>query len=389
MTGRPLRVCFLYIAQGHQVLHSLSAAVELARRCPDVAVDVAATSAQVLDLAQQLAQRLGGAPIGWRRLGPRWLSRLAGPEGVAPKLPMLATNARNLRRYDVVVTPERTTAALRLFGPAPKLVYTQHGAGDRGGPFEPRLRQFDLVFSAGAKQRDRMIAEGLVAPAACPVVGYPKFDLVDRLARPLPKLFDEARPTVLYNPHFDRRLGSWTAWGPQILRAFSDQRDFNLIFAPHLRLFGGHKAEEIAALAPFRDHPAIHIDLGDTMAAIDMTYTRMADVYLGDVSSQVYEFIRTPRPCLFLNPAHGAWVGEESFAHWKFGPVIDDLTDVVAAVVEARSTHGAWRDAQVRGFRHTFDETATPASVRAAAAIARLVGGELDLRDTLPPRAVA
>ena len=62
---------------------------------------------------------------------------------------------------------------------------------------------------------------------------------------------------------------------------------------------------------------------------------------------------------------------------------------MVAAVGEARSGHGAWRDAQVRGFRHTFDETATPASVRAAAAIAGLVGGELDLSDTNPPRAAA
>src|SRR5205085_183045 len=99
------------------------------------------------------------------------------------------------------------------------------------------------------------------------------------------------------NPHFDRSLGSWTAWGPQILRAFAGQRDFNLIFAPHLRLFGSRPAEAIAALAPFREHPGIHIDLGDTTAAIDMTYTRLADVYLGDASSQVYEFLRTPKPC--------------------------------------------------------------------------------------------
>src|SRR3954465_5981758 len=121
MTGRPLRVCFLYIAQGHQVLHSISAAVELARRCPDLAVDVAATNPHVLGLARDLAQRLGGAPIGWLALGPRWLSRLAGRKAVAPKLPMLAANAAVLRGYDVVVAPERTTAALRFLGPGPKL----------------------------------------------------------------------------------------------------------------------------------------------------------------------------------------------------------------------------------------------------------------------------
>ena len=154
--------------------------------------------------------------------------------------------------------------------------------------------------------------------------------------------------------------------------------------APHLRLFGGQPANAAAALAPFRDHPAIHIDLGDTAAAIDMTYTRMADVYLGDVSSQVYEFLRTPKPCLFLNPGRVAWAGQESFSHWTFGPVIDELGDIRTAVAAARSGHDAWRDAQVRGFRRTFDETATPASVRAAAAIARLVRRELDLSDLHP-----
>lgn len=29
-----------------------------------------------------------------------------------------------------------------------------------------------------------------------------------------------------------------------------------------------------------------------------MTYTPAADIYLGDVSSQSYEFLLDPRPCL-------------------------------------------------------------------------------------------
>ena len=33
-----------------------------------------------------------------------------------------------------------------------------------------------------------------------------------------------------------------------------------------------------------------------------MTYTKQADIYLGDVSSQVYEFMLKPRPCIFFNP---------------------------------------------------------------------------------------
>ena len=69
----PIKVCFLYIAQAHQVLHSLSAAADLALGGPDVAVTVAATSATVLDYARRLAERLGRPPIQWRLLGPGWL----------------------------------------------------------------------------------------------------------------------------------------------------------------------------------------------------------------------------------------------------------------------------------------------------------------------------
>ena len=50
------------------------------------------------------------------------------------------------------------------------------------------------------------------------------------------------------------------------------------------------------------------VDL-DSHRLNDMTYTNAADIYLGDVSSQVYEFSTQPRPCVFIN-AHGvAWQG--------------------------------------------------------------------------------
>lgn len=364
-------VCFLYIAQAHQTLHSLSVAVELARSRPDLKVDVAATSQDVLAYAREAVERLGPAPLGWRLLGPSWLRTLRVADGAPPKVPMLLANLTVLRGYDVVVAPERTTTILRSFAPALKLVYTQHGAGDRAGPFEPRLRKFDLIFAAGAKQRDRILAEGLATPERCAVVGYPKFDIVTALKPDLPQLFAERRPTVLYNPHFSADLGSWRRWGRQVLEIFANQRRYNLIFAPHLRLFGSAQPDQIAELAPFLGHPDIHIDLGATSAAIDMTYTRLADLYLGDVSSQVYEFLATPRPCLFLN-AHGvAWEADQSYGHWRFGPVLDDPASLLSALDAAQDSHARYATLQVEGFRYTFDLVGESSSSRAAQAIAR------------------
>jgi hypothetical protein len=177
---------------------------------------------------------------------------------------------------------------------------------------------------------------------------------------------------VLYNPHFHRTLGSWRRWGVDILEAFADQDEFNLIFAPHLRLFAGRRVP--AAIRRLTGHPRIHVDLGGSAAGIDMTYTRLADLYLGDVSSQVYEFIRTPRACVFLNPTGADWAGDESFAHFRFGPVLDAPQGVVAAVSEALQRRTAYADAQRAGWRATFGDGETSSSLRAAQAIGRLAG---------------
>ena len=367
--ARP-RVCFLYIAQTHQILHSLPIAIAMARDFPQVEVHIATTTQEHLDYVRDLLKTLDIPPIASCLLPPSWLRdlRLQGAS-TPPKALMLAANARRLGRYDAIVTPERTTAMLRKLGvKACKLVYTQHGAGDRGGPFEPRLKQFDLVMAAGPKQRDRMLDEGWVTPETCAMVGYPKFDIIDSLpCSPLP-VFPDAKPVVLYNPHFHPTLGSWPRWGRQVLEQFAADDRYNLIFAPHIRLFEGADPRSIEALASFVGHPRLHVDLGGP-AAIDMTYTRAADIYLGDVSSQVYEFLRTPKPCLFLNATHAAWQGDESFHHWAYGPVLEDVDGLLDTIDAAVLGHGDYLNAQKCGFAESFDLQATPSSVRAAKAI--------------------
>jgi len=373
--SRKPKVCFLYIAQTHQILHSLPIAVALAKGWPELSVEVQATTQDHLDYARALLRASNGPDLAMSLLGPQWLRNLRFKEAsTPPKALMLAANAWALGRFDAIVTPERTSALLRKLGvQKPLLVYTQHGAGDRGGVFEPRLRQFDLVMAAGPKQRDRMVEGGWVRPENCAMVGYPKFDLIDALpGSPLP-VFPEARPVVVYNPHFHATLGSWPRFGVDVLKAFADDDRFNLIFAPHIRLFDGASQEMLQSLAPYRNNPRIHIDLGGP-AAIDMTYTRAADIYLGDVSSQVYEFLRTPKPCLFLNASNAAWQGDESFHHWGYGPVLDSADHLVDAIEAARQGHGSYLAAQKTGFAESFDLSATPSSHRAAAAIAAKLG---------------
>lgn len=368
--GRKYRVCFLFIAQPHQVLHSLPIALALARGWPGIAVEIAATSPTQLAYIDELTARLGVPALHQRLLGPTWLRTLRPRgESIPLKAAMLIANALTLGRYDAIVAPERTTSMLRKLGVRkPLLIYTQHGAGDREGPFEPRLRLFDLVMASGPKQRDRIVGEGLSRPENCVIVGYPKFDIIDALPLPTLSLFEQKRPVVLYNPHFDPALSSWPSMGLDVLERFAADQRYNLIFAPHVRLFDGANPDREAVERLGRS-PNIHIDLGSP-AMIDMTYARLADVYLGDVSSQIYEFLRTPKPCVFLN-AHGVpWEGDESYQAWRFGPVVGSVDAVIAAVDRARADQdGVYHSRQQAGLAQTFDLQPRPSAERAAEAI--------------------
>jgi CDP-glycerol glycerophosphotransferase (TagB/SpsB family) len=113
----------------------------------------------------------------------------------------------------------------------------------------------------------------------------------------------------------------------------------------------------------------IRVDLGSN-CCIDMTYTLGADIYLGDVSSQIYEFLLQPRPCVFLN-AHGAqWQDDPNYLHWTCGPVLQGVAALDETLGRAADDFGRFRPIQESLFAQTIDTSDIPSSRRAALAIA-------------------
>src|SRR3546814_19068416 len=100
--------------------------------------------------------------------------------------------------------------------------------------------------------------------------------------------------------------------------------------------------------------------------SIDMSYTTSADVYLGDVSSQIYEFVVRPRPCIFLNLDRRAWQGDPAFAHWRLGQVIEDLADLPRALARAADLQPGFIAAQETAMRDSIHQSPLPASRRPA-----------------------
>src|SRR3546814_8983700 len=108
---------------------------------------------------------------------------------------------------------------------------------------------------------------GLVEAERCRVVGYPKFEVAGALARRT-AMFGNGKPTVLYNPHFDRKDSSWIPMGKAVLDFFRRNREYNLIFAPHVVLYQRKWRHGARPLLRYRRVPTIPIDTG-RLAGID------------------------------------------------------------------------------------------------------------------------
>ncbi len=100
-----------------------------------------------------------------------------------------------------------------------------------------------------------------------------------------------------------------------------------------------------------------------------MTYTRAADIYLGDVSSQVYEFLHRPRSCIFLNSKAVPWRGNPDYAHWRLGQVVSSASGLSRGLEFALAAQGRRKRAQQRAFASTFGDDLSNGGARAARAI--------------------
>lgn len=380
-SGQKNSICFLFAhEQAHQIPHSAPILNKICDLDPAVCVHAYVLGEENLGILKSLMTPLAIKLTRFTRLkAPLWarfVERAIGGAGPLSRIYALKAYAPDLDKMSVIVAPDVTSLMLRTkFGlKHAKLVYTQHGAGDRAVGFNPSIGQFDHVFIPGQKILDRMKEQKIVRDGHYSVIGYPKFDSVPFETGRRASLFETEKPIVLYNPHFDPSLSSWYEDGEAVLDYFAQQDKYNLIFAPHVMMFT-RKLHVTSDLKIFKwrkklsrlytDHPKIHVDTG-SVASINMTYTRNADIYLGDVSSQVYEFLSEPRPCLFLNIHHKAWQDNPNFNHWRLGDVITSVEDLGDALEMIETFPDRYKPLQMDAFSKTFGRNPMGASERAA-----------------------
>ena len=372
-------IAFSFIGGQHQFLHGAPVVAALSKHA-GVTVEAfvldAADAAALRDLLDQLGA--SDVPITTMVLPApleALLRRLQGDTSAKFKVPRLIWWSGRMRSADLIVTLERTSTVLkRLPGHCPPMAHIPHGAGDGAKGYDQRIRYFDYVLVGGEKDRKRMIAFGLAKPERVSVAGYIKLAGLKRIrGAQRPRLFDNDRPTVLYNAHWNVKLNSWAGYSENVIAQFAASRRFNLIVAPHVRLFEKASSQVRAQLEALSDPDWLLVDTGSERS-IDMTYTLAADIYLGDISSQVYEFCTRPRPCIFINATGVEWQDDPHFSMWHLGEVIHDAAELMPAIDAALADPDQKREQQIKAVRYSLGDPEDDAAERAAGQLLAILG---------------
>lgn len=369
----------------HQVAHIAGIGGALAKSGSMKRVVAATSTPQIKLEIEKILSAEEMQALEWMDLSlPSWLHNMLRPiNKLLPihRIARLYWHRKALFKSAIIVSTERTCLTLKRHwrgrgGPA--FAYIPHGSGDRNVAIHPALKDFDLCLVSGQKVVDQLTDAGVVPAENCRIIGYAKFDILR--GRKPEKFFDNDRPTFLYNPHFDPFMSSWFDHGNEILRYFFERpNDFNLIFAPHVMLFTKtvHMSPEYKVTrirpniaAEYLTASNIRIDT-DSPRLFDMSYTLSADAYIGDVSSQVYEFLYRPRPCYFLDVHSGnAADGPPAYDFWRNGAVVESARALAEILPDFEDLGRRYRDIQIDRMAYTADNTdIRPASVRGADAI--------------------
>ncbi len=368
-----MRIAFLYIAEAYQCYHGAAIALELAAR-PGWDVVSYYNDPETPYHLERIRRAYGAPPMAYRRLQRSTLTRSLQRIRLLGMFKDMAMrdNIAELEGYDAIFAVENTVAALRRLGVrGPKLIYSPHGFGDRARGFIARIATFDYVLVAGEKTAERMLAEGLIRPGDYALTGSVKMETGGRLSAAGGPHFTAQHPIALYNAHKDRWLSSWRRFIGPMLEGFAQPGAPNLIVAPHVKMFR-RRSERIRARWRARSTANVLIDPGSD-AAVDLSYSAAADIYVGDVSSQVYEFLTIPRPCVFLNAHNIDWRDDPSYLHWHLGDVVDDPAELMAAIAAAPARHHLYRERQEAMAKASLGDTSPGVSQRAADRIAEFM----------------
>ena len=322
-------VIFLFINGPHHVYHLIMPALRFAETNVDFDIKIISGNPRNTEIITKSAKEhsisdfeLIDIPLPFRYKLNNYKDKLYPPVYTRiKKITNILSNASA-----IISTSHELPGHMREYKiEGPILFYLYHGTGTRAYGFESKLNMFDHIFIPGKYHLKRLRKELSLPEEKMILAGKPKLDWLRDKSYNEKRIFNNDRPIVYYNPHWDMQLSSYLKWRKFILDFFSENKDYNLIFSPHILV------KHLSKKAGYEiEHSEINFDNikidYDSERCVDGTYNSIADIYVGDVSSMVTEWVMLrPRPCIFINAHQIHWMGNEDYHFWKCGSVINEF----------------------------------------------------------------
>jgi len=365
-------IVFLYLNGLHHLYHSAMTAVEFAKLNNCQKVICVTCCKEYSDILLRLFKTNSVAnyqiveiplPFSFKYLNIK-KKAYPSPFSTMPKVKGLLRNAKA-----IITTSHATVKMCQKYKiQGPRIIYQYHGCGDGAYGFSKTMGTFDLLLLPGEYHQQRLIAENVTTTVKTRIVGWPKLDQKIDIKDLKRELFNNDKPTILYSPHWNPKISSYQKWGESVLEYFNNQSEYNLIFSPHIQV--KHWSRKYHYRTDFNNfnNKQILIDFGSRLS-VDSSYLRIADLFMSDVSSLIYEWIAIkPRPCVFLNAQGIEWQSNVNYRHWDYGPVVDDINQLGEKIEEAIHT-GSFLNTQKDRIVYYINQTEEPSSRRAAIAI--------------------
>jgi hypothetical protein len=350
------KIGFLYFEEIHHIPHFIGIATELSKY-PGYQIDILTYRGQhpylfhLIDLLSAKDLNVVQLDTSLLRRAMDRLSKRKKPSSVY----LYKKHKKLLLGYDALVFTEKNHQYLhkkRGKAKLPYLIAVNHGPPGRAHSFQNSVKLFDLNLLGGEFYIRTLKEKGLLSKHYS-AIGYPKFDIVKKEA-PDEVIFDNDRPTVLYNPHFHKLASSFYQYGTDVLEYFYRSKEYNLIFAPHIYLFNRKGFLRPDAIQEkYFDKDNIHIDLG-SLKSSNMTYVLSADIYLGDISSQIFEFGIRPRPAIFIDVNNIKWQNDINYRFWKTGEVITAMDQLDRALKIGEEKKRGYFEVQEAFFKENY-----------------------------------
>ncbi len=333
------KVCFLYLDEPHNIFHSISLAHAMVES-GKYRVDLICTLRN-FEFIQSYFEPKFLSILNIITVRPHW--HITMPHFYEIKLQfrksIFIKYKNKFSNYSAIFCSVYNDLELRNTRPhssGSKLIFVNHGvSNDMNYSYDDSIKQFDFILISGRKEQRIRKEKNQLTQDNNAVVGYLKYDFCKQLQIQNP--FQETDKIILYNPHWRRELSSFYSHGVRILEYFASQDKYKLIFAPHSLLLVRNRSLR-TKIKRFIDSNSIHIDYSST-ALSDMSYTKAAHLYLGDISSQALEFLlHNKRPCLYLKTANTK-MNINDYHSWQTGKIVEGNFDIELELSQAFTSH--------------------------------------------------